>query len=81
MRLREPPCRSAGGRGLEGLAVTATFVRPTNDGDDVTIPLAAEGAGRYGAPVALPHAGNWDVRVRAGGIGEPWFASERIWMR
>ncbi len=71
----------ADGRGLEGLAVTATFVRPTHEGDDVTVLLAAEGAGRYGVPVALPNAGNWDVRLRAEGIGKPWFASQRIWVR
>lgn len=73
--------RDADGRGLEGLVVTATFIRPTNEGDDVTVLMAAEGAGRYGAPVALPYAGNWDVRVRAEGIGEPWFASQRLWVR
>lgn len=71
----------ADGRGLEGLVVAATFVRPTHEGEDVTILLAAEGAGHYGTPVALPYAGNWEVRVRAEGIGEPWFASERLWVR
>ena len=71
----------ADGRGLKGLAVSATFVRPTHEGEDFTIPLAAAGAGQYGAAVDLPYAGNWDVRVRAEGIGAPWFASERLWVR
>lgn len=72
--------RDRDGTGIEGLRVWATFVRPTNEGLDQTLRLAELGGGRYGAGATLPAAGNWDVRIRAEGRGEDWFAATRIWV-
>lgn len=66
------------GNGIAGQRVAATFKRPTQEGYDQTVALRAEGGGRYGADVALPMLGNWDVHVRAEGQGRAWFATERI---
>lgn len=53
------------GAPLAGAAVSAYFVRPTQAGHDVEVPLADRGGGRYAADVALPLSGQWDLRVVA----------------
>jgi nitrogen fixation protein FixH len=55
----------ANGRPATDLAVRATFIRPTRTGDDFEVALAAAGNGTYGARVALPQPGLWDVHVVA----------------
>jgi len=62
--------RDRSGRGIEGLRVWATFVRPTHEGADQTLELADLGSGRYSAPPTQLAPGNWDVRIRAVGQGE-----------
>ena len=69
------------GAGIAGLTVTAALIRPTHEGYDQTVTLAEVGMGRYAAPVTMPLAGNWDVRVRAEGRGEPWYQTQRIWVK
>ncbi len=71
----------ASGAGIEGLRVIGILVRPTHEGLDQRVVLTATGGGTYAAKVALPFAGNWDLRLRAEGSGEPWFASTRLWVR
>jgi nitrogen fixation protein FixH len=50
---------------LAGLAVEALLIRPTQTGFDSKATLAHQGDGLYAAPVELPLAGQWDVRVHA----------------
>lgn len=71
--------RDKDGVGIEGLRVWATFVRPTNEGFDQTVRLTELGGGQYGIDAKLPAAGNWDVRIRAEGVGDDWFSATRIW--
>lgn len=69
------------GRPLTEGVLTATFIRPTNEGQDRTVPLNHQGEGRYAAPVALALAGVWDVRV-VGRLGsEDWQSQQRIWVK
>ncbi len=53
------------GTPISGADVTAVFVRPTHAGHDLEITLENAGGGLYAAEVALPLAGQWDVRLRA----------------
>ena len=51
------------GAPLERAEVSAHFVRPTQEGHDLSLALPWLGEGRYGAEAELPLAGLWDVRV------------------
>ena len=53
------------GAGLAGAEVVARLLRPTQAGHDIDVALAPLGGGRYGAIVALPLAGQWELRLRA----------------
>ncbi len=53
------------GTPIEGASVMAAFVRPTHAGHDIELVLEPAGVGRYAAEIALPLAGQWDVRLRA----------------
>jgi len=53
------------GKPLDGATVVAKFIRPTVEGYDFTTPLTPAGPGQYLAEVALPLAGQWDMRVVA----------------
>lgn len=55
--------RDSKGLGLSGGAVQAAFVRPTHTGYDFSVDLTDRGKGRYGAVVAPPLPGQWDVRL------------------
>lgn len=66
------------GQPLDGLNVRAMFVRPTSAGHDQTVMLKALAPGRYGAAVALPLPGLWDVRVIALGGKTPYQHVTRI---
>lgn len=59
----------AEGRPLSDLEVTATFFSPVEEEDDVTALLSPVGEGRYQAVMALPRAGNWELRLQAHGAG------------
>lgn len=48
---------------LKDAKVKVTFIRPTSEGHDVALDLPYLGEGRFGAPVALPMPGQWDLRV------------------
>ena len=63
--LLELKLRDRHGTPIGGAAVTAIFVRPTHTGHDLELALEDAGNGRYSAEVALPLAGQWDVRLRA----------------
>jgi nitrogen fixation protein FixH len=68
----------ADGAGLQGAALAAHFVRPTQSGYDVEIALAPLGGGRYGARVVLPLAGQWALRLRATRDGQSVTHTQRI---
>ena len=57
--------RDKDGNPLSGLSVEAAFIRPTALGHDSTVQLPELGHGRYGAPVTLALAGQWEVHVTA----------------
>lgn len=50
---------------LSDAQVLVELVRPTHEGEDFTVVLAPEGAGRYGASVDFPLAGLWEARLTA----------------
>ena len=66
------------GHPIEDMEVQALLVRPTHDGFDVRVTLAHRGAGTYGAAVAPPLAGQWEVRVRAFRGDQAYQGAERI---
>lgn len=66
------------GQPLSGLDVQAYLIRPTVAGHDVALPLAAQGGGVYGATVAVPLPGVWDVRIHARQDGASFQQTERI---
>lgn len=51
------------GRPLDGAEVVASLVRPTQAGHDRSAALTPSAPGRYGATVALPLQGLWDLSV------------------
>jgi nitrogen fixation protein FixH len=53
------------GNPLEGATVAATLARPTDAAGDFVVALGDVGIGRYGADIAFPARGQWDVRVLA----------------
>lgn len=53
------------GVALENLLIEALAVRPTNEGHDKALNFMAQGKGVYTAPVDLPLAGQWELRVTA----------------
>jgi len=55
----------ADGTPLSDLDARAVIVRPTHEGYDREIPLAAAGNGVYRAVVTLPLPGLWEVRLHA----------------
>ena len=48
---------------LKDAEVKVAFIRPTSEGHDLRMDLPYLGEGRFAAPVALPLAGQWDLRV------------------
>ena len=45
--------------------VRATFIRPTQSGHDVTVPLLPQASGAYRGAVTLPLPGLWEAHVAA----------------
>jgi nitrogen fixation protein FixH len=66
------------GNNLTNAVVTAKLIRPTSDGHDLTIPLAYQGDGRYGAEFDVPLAGQWDVRVVADHVAGDYQQVKRV---
>jgi nitrogen fixation protein FixH len=53
------------GKAVNGAKVVASLERPTSEGYDQDLPLAAEGDGRYGTDARVSLPGQWDLRVVA----------------
>ena len=68
------------GRPLDGLTVSARFVRPTHEGHDVKAELAPRGFGRYAAVVTVPLPGQWDARVEARRDDEVYRENRRVFL-
>ncbi len=69
------------GRPLDGLAIVAHLVRPSNEGLDMTIAPQPLGDGRYGASFTLPAAGQWELRLVARQDDITWQHSERLFVK
>ncbi len=54
----------AAGAPLDAAAVTMRLVRPTQQGYDMQVTLAAEGGGIYAADVELPLPGLWEIQTQ-----------------
>lgn len=67
--------------GLTGLAITAEVSRPVENLPPIRVTLEELGGGRYAATVALPRAGQWDVRLDAVRDGRHFRAAERLQVR
>ena len=72
---------SRDGRPLDGLAIVAYLVRPSNEGLDTTITPRALGDGRYGASFELPATGQWELRLVAQVDEVTWQHSERLFVK
>jgi hypothetical protein len=44
------------------------------------VPLAAVGAGRYGAPASVALAGQWDLVVTVDRGDDHWRSRSRVWV-
>ncbi len=67
---------------LDGLEVAVGFTRPTHQGHDLDLELAALGTGRYQGEAVLPLPGQWDLHIRALRDGEALYTREqRLWLR
>lgn len=66
------------GQPLDGLAVRALFIRPVQDGHDVSVPLSAKGKGIYTTETQLDFHGVWDLRVVAIGEKDSYQLAQRI---
>jgi len=70
--------RDAAGDPLDGMALTATIRRPTEQGFDQTVELAPVGPGAYQARVSLPKPGQWDVLLTARRIDDVYTLRRRL---
>ena len=72
----------ADGLPLQGLAVSATWRRPTQAADDRTIDLGPDGPGGYAGTITLPARGNWDLSVVAtDDHGAHYRLDRRVWIK
>jgi nitrogen fixation protein FixH len=69
------------GAPVEGLQVTGHLVRPVSTAFDQRLTLRHEGAGLYGADVALPANGNWELRLEATGGAADWQSAQRVFVK
>ncbi len=69
------------GQPLDGLRLHVRFMRPTSEGNDLTVALNADGGGRYIAAAVLPLPGQWDMVVDAEGASGAFRAVKRILVR
>lgn len=69
------------GRPLDGLALQAYLVRPSDQDLDVTVTPQPVGGGSYVAAFMLPAPGQWELRVVARGADLAWQHSERLFVK
>jgi len=55
--------RDRQGQPITDATVTARFIRPTSEGHDFSLDLAATGEGSYRAAFTLPLTGLWDIHL------------------
>ncbi len=71
--------RDAAGEPFRADEVRATFIRPTQEGHDMTVWLAPGTApGEHVAEVAVPLKGVWDVHVEARERGDTFRIEKRV---
>jgi nitrogen fixation protein FixH len=73
--------RDRDGAPLNRAEVLVQFERPTHEGHDFVVELAADGAGTYAAPFAAPLPGVWDLRLIATRGDDRYVAAERVVLR
>jgi nitrogen fixation protein FixH len=66
-------------RAMSDAEVTASFVRPTQSGDDFNLTLAPMGDGLYGAHVKLPLSGQWDLQLHVSRDGQHHESVRRLY--
>jgi len=69
------------GKVLDGLALEAYLVRPSNAGMDLTLTLRSAGNGAYAAEFTLPAPGQWDLRLVAHRGEVAWQHSQRLFVK
>lgn len=69
------------GRPVEGLRIRAHLVRPVSTEFDQLLTLRPEGRGVYGADVALPAGGSWELRLSASRGETNWQAVQRVFVK
>lgn len=69
--------RDKAGAPLDGAAVTARLVRPTQAGHDLSLALAPDGEGVYTGEVELPLSGLWDIQTRIAHLSDVYRTTQR----
>lgn len=69
------------GTPVDGAVIDVLIVRPTREGYDQRVSLAAVGRGRYAADIDLPLRGVWDVKLQARRDNARFGMRERIVLR
>jgi nitrogen fixation protein FixH len=77
----EVALRDASGAPLNRAEVVVQFERPTHEGHDFMVQLAADGAGSYAAPFAAPLPGVWDLRLIATRGDDRYVTAKRVVLR
>jgi nitrogen fixation protein FixH len=68
------------GNTLQDAKVRAALVRPTHGGHDLAVDVPHHYGGRYLQDIALPLAGQWEVRVHVVAQDGEYRLRERIWV-
>lgn len=68
------------GNTLQHAEVQAALVRPTHGGHDLVVAVPHHYGGRYLKDIALPLAGQWEVRVRIVAQDGEYRLRERVWI-
>ncbi|TAN52379.1 MAG: hypothetical protein EPN26_07990 [Rhodospirillales bacterium] len=74
----EASFKTRDGDPIDGLAVRALFIRPVQQGHDVSVPMTVKGKGLYVAETGLDFHGVWDLRVVAMGEKDSYQLAQRI---
>jgi len=69
------------GAPVDDLALTAHLVRPVSTAFDQFLVLRPEGRGVYGADVAMPAAGSWELRLSATAGETNWQSMQRVFVK
>lgn len=71
----------AAGRTLDDLGVEAVLRRPTHEGDDRSVVLAAQGDGRYRASLDRSFKGFWNLTATASSpSGQRYVVEDELWL-